>query len=186
MLSTVNTTQLVRSAEGTVIVPTYNWQSFLGENLNKLVGIESFHHLHFSHDHKGSVFTKLKSDSPEVEHKLLKHDWCPTSTDLPKPILPSGLPLSRQWYLFNKIREFCPQDCKDTTCLKPAVPEPMATTSTSFATTTTASTTVSTVSTVGSTALVTSSVPGAPPPKKPRLCGICREQGHNSRSCPKK
>ena len=54
--ATVNTTQLVGSAEGMVIVPTYDWQSFLGENLNKLVGIKSFHHLRFSHDHKGSVY----------------------------------------------------------------------------------------------------------------------------------
>ena len=117
-----------------VIVPTYDWQFFLGENLNKLVGIKSLHHLRFSHDHKGSVFTKLKSDSPEVEHKLLKHDWCPTSTELPEPILPSGLSLSRQWYLFNKIWDFCPQESQDTTCPKPGVPEPTATTSTSSGT----------------------------------------------------
>ena len=181
--ATVNTTQLVRSPEGTVIVPTYDWQSFLGENLNKLVGIKSFHHLRFSHDHKGPVFVKLKSDSPEVEHKLLKHDWCPTSMELPERVLPSGLSLSRQWYLYNKIREFCPEECKDTTCPKTAVPEPTATTctrsatsSSSTTTTTTTTATVSTASTAGSTASGTSSVPGAPLTKRPRLWYLQRSR----------
>ena len=77
--ATVNISQLVGAEDGTVLVPTYDWQTFLGEHVNKLVGIKSFHHIRFSHDHKGSVFAKLKSDSAEVEHKLLKGPWSPTS-----------------------------------------------------------------------------------------------------------
>ena len=32
--------------------------------------------------------------------------------------------LSWQWYLYNKIHEFCLEECKDTTCPRPAELEP--------------------------------------------------------------
>jgi len=47
----------------------------------------------------------------------------------PAELVPPGLPLDRQWYLYQKIREHCAQD---TTCIKPANPtaaNPTATTS---------------------------------------------------------
>ena len=87
--ATVNISQLVGTEDGTVLVPTYDWQSFLGEHINKLVGIKSLHHIRFSHDHKGSVFAKLKSDSAEVEYKLLKGPWSPTSSELLELVSPS-------------------------------------------------------------------------------------------------
>ena len=33
--------------------------------------------------------------------------------ELPELVVPPGLPLERQWYLYDKIREFCPDQCKD-------------------------------------------------------------------------
>lgn len=197
--STVNTAQLVGSPDGTVIVPTYDWQTFLGEHLNKLVGIKSFHHLRFSSQHKGSVFVKLRSDSPEVKYDLLKHPWTPTATDLPELVIPKGLSLQRQWYLFLKIAEFVSEMYRAITCPRPAEPEPPATssssatrtssgtgTSTTGTTTTTTSTTTPALATATSSSTPTDSDTSAPPAKRPRLCGICRETGHNARSCPKK
>ena len=70
--ATVNTTQLVGTPEGTVIVPTYDWQTFLYQHTTKLVGIKSIHHLRFSSEHKGHVFARLRSDSEEVDFNLLK------------------------------------------------------------------------------------------------------------------
>ena len=106
----VNTTQLTGTPDGTVIVPTYDWQTFLYEHTKKLVGIKSFHHLRFSSTTKRYVFARLKSDSPEVDFNLLKDEWTPTATDLPERLTPSGLSPARQWYLFQKIREFCPEE----------------------------------------------------------------------------
>ena len=171
----MNTTQLTGTPEGSVIVPTYDWQTFLYEHTRKLVGIKSFHHLRFSSTNKGHVFARLKSDAPEIDFNLLKHEWSPTATVLPEHLTPSGLSPARQWYLFHKIREFCPEEAKDITCPKLCVPDPLTETTNSSTTAT------------GSTA--TSTTPAdlsEPPSKKSRHCGICREKGHNARSCPTK
>ena len=39
---------------------------------------------------------------------------------MPPLIVPPGLPLERQWYLHNKIREFCPDEAKDIVYPLPA------------------------------------------------------------------
>ena len=77
--ATVNVAQVVANPDGTVVVPGYDWTSYLSEHIGKCVGIKSFHHLRFSSSHKGSVFVPEKSDSSEVEMKLLKHDWAPVA-----------------------------------------------------------------------------------------------------------
>ena len=57
------------------------------------------------------VYVKIHSDTDKVKVKLLKDDeWCPD---------PSLL-----WYLFDKIREFCPEDDRDVTCPEPTLPRP--------------------------------------------------------------
>ena len=116
--ATVNVAQPVGSMDGTVTVPTYDWTAFLAEHIGKCVGIKSFHHLRFSADHKGYVFVREKSDSPEVAVKLLKDDWSPDPTDLPERIMPSGLSPTRQWYLFNKI-SFVPMSVWTSPALSP-------------------------------------------------------------------
>jgi len=153
----VNTTQLTGTPDGTVIVPTYDWQTFLYEHTKKLVGIKSFHHLRFSSTTKGHVFARLKSDSPEVDFNLLKDEWTPTATDLPERLTPSGLSPARQWYLFQKIREFCPEEARDITCPKPSMPDPSTDTTSSTVTTS-----------------ITTTTPAGPsePTKRPRHCGI--------------
>jgi hypothetical protein len=39
-------------------------------------------------------------------------------------LLGNGLSAERQWYLYDKIREFCPQADRDVTCPLPSVPNP--------------------------------------------------------------
>ena len=95
-----------------------------------------------------------------------------------RPWTPSALSSNRQWYLFNKIREFCPEECQDITCPMPSEPETVR------GPPTTSSTTV--VSTSSATPANPSASEGQPSAKRPRLCGICRELGHNARSCPNK
>ena len=171
--ATVNVAQAVGSMDGTVI----RLDNLPGRAHWQVCRIKSFHHLRFSESNKGHVFVRSKSDSPEVDVKLLKDDWNPDHTELPERIMPSGLTLNRQWYLHNKIREFCPDECKDLTCPEATEPEdtppqgtsvptgPATATSTSIPETTT--TTPATASTTGEL--------GEPRAKWPRLCGICRK-----------
>ena len=162
----MNTAQLVGTPDSTVIVPTYDWQTFLYEH-TKLVGIKSFHHLRFSSSNKGHVFARLKSDAPEVDFNLLKGEWTPTATYLPERLTSSGLAPSRQWYLFHKIREFCMEGVRDETCPKPSVPEPpVHTTTTSTRSTTTTSMTTS--SNAMASCTTATADPSEPPPKKQR------------------
>ena len=203
--ATVNVAQAVGSMDGTVHVPVYDWASYLGERLQKLPGIKSLHHLRFSKDHPGHVFVKERSDSPEIVHDLLKDVWSPAATDLPQRVTPSRLTPTRQMYLYQKIREYCPDECKDVTCPEPNITSSESASSTTRSAPSTSSSAPSTSSSAPSTSSsaltsYTSSVPtgtlpspslgSAPmePPraKRPRLCGVCRVAGHNSRSCPTK
>ena len=120
----MNTSQLTCTPDGAVEVHTYDWQSFLSEHLNKQAGIKSFHHLRFPASNKVHVFAKTKSDAVEVDFNLLKDDWAPTSSKLPERLTPSGLSPTRRWYLYHKIREYCPQESQDITCPRAFVPEP--------------------------------------------------------------
>ena len=46
--ATVNVAQAVGDMDGTVIVPSYDWTTFLAKHINRCVGIKSFHHLRFT------------------------------------------------------------------------------------------------------------------------------------------
>ena len=46
---------------------------------------------------------------------LLKNSWSHSAHKLPLIITPHGLSAEHQWYLYEQIRPFCPDD-KDFTC----------------------------------------------------------------------
>ena len=63
------------------------------------------------------------SDSAETSFTMLSDEgWTPSHQELPSLIKPTGLPLTRQWYLYNQIREYCRDGTQDITCPKPSVP----------------------------------------------------------------
>ena len=159
----VNVSQLVGTQEGETLVPAYKWDTFFAPYFTKLIGIKKYHHFRFSADSPGTVFVKKFSDSKEVPFDLLTHDsWVPNSGEMPEVINRPGLSVERQQYLYEKIREFCPQDEQDRVCPKPA--------------------------TVPSQASPECSSEDEPEPqsKRQRLCGICRQPGHTRRTCPEK
>ena len=124
MSSVVNVPQLVGSLDGTLYVPTYNWSEFFEDRMIKtsLKGILQLQHFRFTATHPGTVFVKTSSDDCERQIQLLKDlTWKPTADELPGVVVPNGLSLERQWYLFDKIREFCSDETKDLVCPKPAV-----------------------------------------------------------------
>ena len=118
----VNMAQL-NATDGEVLVPTYDWQAFFSAAFQKLEGIKKLHHLRFTSDSPGCVYVREKSDSSEVKLCLLKHpDQIPCFRELPPLLSPAGLPMQRHWYLYNKIREFCPERTRDVTCPRPVTP----------------------------------------------------------------
>lgn len=122
--ATVNYAQLIGEHDGTINVPMYNWSGFFEPFTiqTALKGISKMHHFRFTADQLGVVFVKNYSDDAEERQiNLLKLvTWKPDLQDLPPQIIPPGLTLERQWYLYQKIREFCPDDVKDIVCPEPS------------------------------------------------------------------
>lgn len=120
--SIVNVPQLVGNLDGDLFVPTYNWSEYFEDHVIKtaLKGITKFHHFRFSCLKPGVVFVKSSSTAKEQEIRLLKEpSWKPSPHDLPETVVPNGLSLERQLYLYEKIREFCTESTKDMVCPKP-------------------------------------------------------------------
>ena len=98
--------------------------------------------------------------------------------DLPQVVPPKGLTSERQWYLYDKIRRYCREECKDLTCPLPEAPRPVSS---------------SRQSTPGideapelgmEIELPQSDTETNAPPRKKRQCGNCGQYGHNRRTCP--
>ena len=116
-----NTAQLVSEANGTVLFPTYNWKDFLASHFKKIPSIKRYHHFSFNSDKPGTVIVKLHPDTESKELQPLKNNWSAFESG-PDVIPPKGLSLDRQWYLFDQIRQFCPDSTKDLVCPRPSVP----------------------------------------------------------------
>lgn len=160
-----NAAQLVVEDDGRVIVPTYNWTDFFATRFKKIPGIKKLHHFRFPSTECGVVYTKLQSDGKETKVKLLKDPSAEVDVnELPSVVQPKGLSTERQWYLHDQIREFCPENDRDVTCPLPSVPRPVSRQNTPEP----------------------PQSPEVPQPKRRRVCGSCREVGHNSRTCPNK
>ena len=118
--ATTNVAQLVGSQCGDVIVPIYDWSGYFEDTTIKtsLKGITQMHHFHFSQSHPGKVKVRNSTTDNWRTINLLKDpSWRPT--DFPQQIIPPGLSLERQRYLYEKIREFCPAECQDLVCPQP-------------------------------------------------------------------
>ena len=64
----------------------------------------------------GKDTKKRTDDTTEEPHDLLKEGATFDDPDeLPDVITPAGLSAQRQWYLYEKIREFCPVTDRDCT-----------------------------------------------------------------------
>ena len=165
--SVANTSQLVGEQDGSVVVPFYNWQGFLSPHYNRLNGIKSYHHFKITAPSPGVVEARIESDSNPKLFNLQKHgNW--NTASLPEQIIPPGLSNKRQWYLYDKIRQFCSEESKDLVCPLPSVTREQS------------------VPPDDIPPLVSSqesSPASSPIRKRLRNCGNCGMQGHNRRSC---
>ena len=90
--SGLNKAQLVGTHDGRVIVPVYDWSSFLGQYFKKLPKIKKCHHFRFSNENPGKVFYKEFVFSPEQSFMLLKNNAIlPPPSILPDVVNPDGL-----------------------------------------------------------------------------------------------
>ncbi|CAH3189636.1 unnamed protein product [Porites lobata] len=112
-VSGVNISKLCGLHDGTLLVPVYDWVTFLEPYYKKIPGISTFHHFRFSKDHPGVVFCRTLVDSPEIEFQILKNLEIRPPNQLPPKIVPSGLGEERKRYLYREIREFCRPGTED-------------------------------------------------------------------------
>ena len=104
----VNKAQLGETHDGTVIVPVYDWCSYLEQYFKRLPNIKSYHHFRFTKDEPGRVYFKESDLSPEQSLMLLKNPAIlPPVARLPAKVNPTGLSQDRKRYLFREIRQFC-------------------------------------------------------------------------------
>ena len=107
----------------------------------------------------------LKTSTNSIVHTFnaLIILWTPSQDSVPPIIIPKGLDPKRQWYLYDNIREQCPNElCKNAVCPLQTVPWPTDNSTNNN--------------------IPLPSVTETEPPSK-RRCGICCEMEHNSRSC---
>ena len=166
----INHAQLVGTQSGETVVPTFKWAEFLSSFLKRVPHIKRLHHFQFTSEDLGTVTVKRSCDGEEEKLDLINSQ--PSVEDFPEQALPSGLSDARQWYLFQKIREFCSDETKDKVCPLPSCPPTFATSS------------CQPVQQSIITSPPRSSISvNSPPPKRQRMCGRCGQTGHNIRTC---
>ena len=79
----------------------------------------------FDAAHRGKVFARRAASEEEVEFTLFPADIAINSTP-PPGMIPPGLSLEKQWYLFDCIRQFVKEEEKDTVCPRPSAAKPSA------------------------------------------------------------
>ena len=119
--ASVNVAELVGLHNGTVLIPTYDWFTYLGNFFKKLPNIKSFYHFRFHRDFPGTVFCKEYWNSQERAVNLLRNGTTLEAGGLPPTISPSGISRERAEYLYKEIREFCRDGTEDL--VAPPVPE---------------------------------------------------------------
>ena len=119
--ASVNVAELVGLHNGTVLMPTYDWFTYLGNFFKKLPNIKSFYHFRFHRDFPGTVFCKEYWNSQEKAVNLLRNGTTLEAGVLPPTVSPSGISRERAEYLHKEIREFCREGTENL--VAPPVPQ---------------------------------------------------------------
>ena len=85
-----------------VIVPTFDWTTFLGAFFRKVANMKKFHHFHFA---EGSTTVRLQEfvDGAFLQESLARRKMSDDVT-MPPVVHLKGLDAKRQWYLYDEIR----------------------------------------------------------------------------------
>ena len=91
--------------------------------IKPILSILSYHWFHVSGENPGTIFFKQYSDSEESSFYAFEYGFTPLElNNLPEEIVPAGLDLKRQWYLYEQIRHSAL--FADLSCPKPSLPKP--------------------------------------------------------------
>jgi hypothetical protein len=105
-----------------------DWSSWLSTYFKTIPKITDYHHFRIDVKKPGIIALRENKDSKETEIDLVKEIFPFNSqnpVELPERLLPEGLSLERQLYLYKQIRMHIPNETdKNTTCPKPAITEP--------------------------------------------------------------
>lgn len=100
----------------------YKWDSWLSKYFKKLPEITKYHHFSFHKEKPGEVIVKESIDGEEHTFNLLKNKKYRFDGVVEKPsiLIPNGLSVERQWYLYDNIRKHIPNvEDQDETCPLP-------------------------------------------------------------------
>ena len=97
-------------------------QATLQCSTKKIDRIKGYFHFKFDAQSPGVVFLRRVCDGPVTEVKLWKGRQELIEDELPPVVPPKGLTSERQWYLYDKIRRYCRDECKDFNCPLPDTP----------------------------------------------------------------
>lgn len=104
--------------EGFVV---YDWSQFLTTYMKALPNILSYHQIKITHNAVSAI--KHLEDEQQYVYKLLKSE-VPAVGAMPPQIPLKGLDPSRQWYLYESIRDFCRHGTEDLVAPHPTVAKP--------------------------------------------------------------
>ena len=103
----------------------YEWNTYFTPVFRNIPNITKYHHFRFSADEPGVVHLRELADHEEVSFQMLRRrDFAFPEGEMPEPTENKGIPLDRQWYLFEKVRPYCPEETADLVCPEPAQPKP--------------------------------------------------------------
>ena len=98
----------------------YDWNNYLSQFSTRICKISEYHHFRFDVSSPGNVFVKEHALASEVLITLIKKDVIVDKSEMPEIIIPPGISLDRQKYLFEKIRPYCSSEAAaEATCPKP-------------------------------------------------------------------
>ena len=116
--ASVNVAELVGLHNGTVLIPTYDWFTYLGNFFKKLPNIKFFYHFRFHRAFPGTVFCK---EYWKRAGNLLRNGTTLEAGVLPPTVPPSGISRERAEYFHKEIRKFCGEGTDDL--VAPPVPQ---------------------------------------------------------------
>ena len=103
----VNVAEFVGLHNGTVLIPTYNWISYLQTFFRKVPQLKTYHHFRFDSDFPTTVICKQYWSSEERALDLLKSGGTVPRPQLLPPIInPTGITRERADYRYKEIQEF--------------------------------------------------------------------------------
>ena len=101
-------------------VQWYNWSDYLNNSFRSIPAITKYHHFRVDKSAPGIVMMREYVNAEETQYTIVKNEK--TVDDLPSVVIPTGMSIERQLYLYEKIRRYCTSEEDATfTCPFPTI-----------------------------------------------------------------